>query len=326
MNTKIVNPWPLPFFVGEGGGSGGDAQGAGGDGKGGAAAAAAAGAAKPAAQSAMGSDGGNDDGSAAAAAAKDGKLPDNWRTLFAGGDAAALKELERFTDPSKIGSTLLNYKKQMRSGSFDTPPPPADKAEELKAWREEHGIPLDVAGYKVPEPVQKRLVAEDKPILEGYIAAAHAKNQPQSVIDGTTEGDVDMQEKTAAAIVEKDKTEARNTEDALRGEWGQSYRPNFTAAQRAMKEFFPNIDWTEARLPDGRKLGSIPDVVKGAHELAINKWGAGEFVGQEATARSTSRMAEIEAIMREDISKYTPELRKEYGELIAAQEKANARR
>ena len=48
----------------------------------------------------------------------------------------------------QIGSTLLNHKRQMRSGSFDTPPPPEDKPEEMKAWREAHGVPAEESATK----------------------------------------------------------------------------------------------------------------------------------------------------------------------------------
>jgi hypothetical protein len=287
-----------------------------------AAAEAAKGNPKPAATSALGAPEGDAAAAAAAATAKGATgLPENWREQFAGGDADALKELQRFTDPAKIGGALLNYKKNMRSGSFDVPPPPADKPEELKAWREAHGIPVEVTGYKVPEPIQKRLFDEDKPILEGYIAEAHKKNQPQSVIDFTTEWYVDMQEKSALAQVEADKKGAAEAEDALRTEWGQSYTPNFNMAKRAMKEVFPGVDLTEARLPDGRKIGSVPGVVKGLQELALAKWGAGEFIGTEATAATQTRIQQIEEIIRTKPDEYTPAVRQEYFKLLDAQSK-----
>jgi hypothetical protein len=250
-------------------------------------------------------------------------MPENWRTLMAGGNPDVEKELGRFTDPAKVGDALLNYKKQMRSGSFDVPPPGEDKPEELKAWREAHGIPVEATGYKVPEEIQKRLYDEDKPILEGYIGAAHKANQPQSVIDFTTKWYVDMQEQAAAAMVERDKKGSAEAEDALRSDWGPQYRANLNAATRALAEMFPGVDLTEARLPDGTKIGNNPKVLKGMHELAVQKWGAGEFVGAEASARTQTRMQEIEKVMRENPDAYfgDPAMRKEYGDLLAADEK-----
>jgi hypothetical protein len=248
-------------------------------------------------------------------------MPQNWRQLMAGTDADALKELERFTDPSKIGSTLLNYKKQMRTGSFDTPPPAEDKPDDLAAWREAHGIPKTAQDYKIPDATSKRLYDEDKPVLEGFLSYAHKANQPQGVIDFATQWYVDMQEKSATAMVEQDKTAARTAEDTLRSTWGNAYTSNFTAAQRAAKEAVPGLDWWSARLPDGRVLGTVPEFVKGMHEYAINRWGAGEFVGQEQTAKSDNRIKEIEGIISTDIEKYTPAMQAEYRELLDAQSK-----
>jgi len=233
-----------------------------------------------------------------------------------------MKELQRFTDPSKIGSTLLNYKRQMRSGSFDTPPPPEDKPDELKAWREAHGVPVEVAGYKIPEDVTKRLFDEDKPVIENFITAAHKANQPQAVVDFASKWYTDMMDMQATQQVELDRKSKTETEDTLRGEWGPDYTRNYTAAQRFAKEVVPNADLFEARLPDGRKIGNAPEMLKSLFELGVAKYGHGTLVGEEQTAKAGARMVELEGKVRDGT--ITPTERKEWGDLIAAEEARKA--
>ena len=251
-------------------------------------------------------------------------LPENWRELMAGSDADSLKELQRFTDPAKIGSTLLNYKRQMRTGSFDTPPPPEDKPEELKAWREAHGVPTEEAGYKLSEDVTKRLFDEDKPVIANFISAAHKANQPQGVVDFAAKWYTDMMDLQASQQVETDRKAKTETDDALRSEWGPDYRRNYEAVSRFAKEAIPNADIFDARLPDGRKVGNSPEFLKVLFDLSIQKYGAAELVGEEQVNRAATRMAELEAKVAD--GSITPAERKEWGSLIAADEERKARK
>lgn len=220
-------------------------------------------------------------------------LPENWRELMAGTDADALKELQRF-EPGKVGGALLNYKRQMRSGSFDTPPPPEDKPEELKAWREAHGIPVEESGYKVADDVSKRLVEEDKPVIANFIAAAHKANQPQAVVDFASKWYADMMDQQAAQQVKLDRESKSATEDVMRGEWGPDYTRNFAAAERFAKEVVPDANLFDARLPDGRRVGNAPEMLRALYALGVAKYGAAEVVGEAQLATAAGRMAEFE--------------------------------
>jgi hypothetical protein len=248
-------------------------------------------------------------------------FPENWRELAAGGDAKLAKELERFATPVDLAKAEFAAKQKIRAGSVSADPPPDGEKDPdgLKKWREERGIPLDPADYKVPDDTSKRLYDEDKPILESFIAEAHKANMPQAVVDFATGWYVELQEKAAEAEAANDKALSTKAEDDLRSEWGQDYRPNMSMAKRVATETVKGIDWFDARLPDGRKLGDIPEFIKGLVQYGRNAYGDGAFVGEEAATRTTDRIKEIENIMATDISKYTPAVRAEYAELMAAQ-------
>ena len=263
-------------------------------------------------------------------------LPENWRELLAADNQDVLTELKRFKSPTDFANAHLETKRALRKGGLgsDEPAPDGEKDPEgLKKWREARGIPDDPAGYKLDEKVAKRLLDEDKPILETFQAAAHKANMPQSVIDFTSAWYVDMMEQTAAHEANLDKEHGEAAEEALREEWGPDYKRNMQVAKRFSDSTIEGVNWFDARLPNdperfgdnaGKKLGSIPEVVKGLVELGLLKHGDGDFIDGETSQKSDSRIAEIEQIIATDLTKYTPAMRKEYMELLAAKERATA--
>jgi hypothetical protein len=62
-------------------------------------------------------------------------------------------------------------------------------------------------------------------------------------------------------------------EETLRAEWGPEFKANSTLAKRFAEEATPGIDWFNARLADGRQLGSIPDFVRAMADMGREKFG-----------------------------------------------------
>jgi hypothetical protein len=153
---------------------------------------------------------------------------------------------------------------------------------------------------------------------------AHAKGMSPAEVQRNVEWYTQLTEAQAAAQDQLDRQMAADTEDALRKQWGDGFRDNRQMAAKFGTEAIPGVDWFTARLPDGRALGNIPEVVSAFAELGLLKFGDISFAGGEAAKATEGRMAELKTIMTTDIDKWnaSPQLRKEYFELL---EKAEAR-
>ncbi|WP_420961061.1 hypothetical protein [Brucella sp. IR073] len=251
-------------------------------------------------------------------------LPDNWRELWADGDEDLLKEIKRYNSPKGVFKALKEAKATIRSGKLkrDMPDPSDEKA--MAEWRKEHGVPEDPTGYKLPETVTKRLTDADKPLLASFTEFAHQKGASQAVIDVASEWYVTMSEQAAEKQIAED-TEAREAaEDALRKELAPGeYKSTVTLAKRFV-ESVPGVGaaWAEARLPDGRLLGSDPEFVLWAAEMGRDRFGDSVFATPDAESRHNSRKAEIESILKSDPDRYWREgLSKEYGEILEREQK-----
>lgn len=256
-------------------------------------------------------------------------LPANWRNHLGGATSPdVLKELERFTEPAKVGEALLNYKKMMRSGSLsnEAPPDGEKQPEALKAWREARGIPDTVEGYKVDEKLTAKLQPNDKPLVDDFISYAHKANMPPAIVNFGIGWYTQMMENVAAEEAKVDKQANSDTEEALRGDWGPAYKTNMAVAKRVVTELLPGVNMTEARLPDGRMLGSIPEFIKAMVDFGLTKYGDGSLIGEENVKRADTRIKEIEGWIANEPDKYTDAVRQEYFNLLDAQEKAKAKK
>lgn len=236
-------------------------------------------------------------------------IPDNWRELAAGNDEDMLKLLKRYGSMQGVTKALKEAQATIRSGKLkrDMPDPKDDKA--MAEWRKEQGIPDDPTGYKLPDTVTSRMVDADKPILSSFTEFAHAKNLPPVAVEVAAEWYVDMMEKSETARKEADEAARSEAEDALRDAWSRDeYKGNLTLAKRFMASATEVGDaWTEARLPDGRRLGDIAGFVQWASDMGRQKFGDTVFASADSEAKHNSRKAEIEEIMKTDINRYHAE-------------------
>jgi len=340
--SDLLKAWrlPLPVFNADDGGAGGDA----------AAAAAAdkkdptveAGAAAAAAAAAQDGDkgdaadagtAGEKDQSAAAAASDADKgeggdkgdrgagadtLPDNWREIAANGDADLLKMISRYGSLAAMARALKESKDTIRSGKLkrDMPDPKDEKA--IAEWRKAEGIPDDPTGYEFSETVKKRMTDADKPLLSSFTEYAHQRNARPDAVNLAADWYFDTLEAMEAKRIEEDAKATSDAEDALRQEWGKEYRANLTLAG----QFVANIpgvgkNWSEARLPDGRRLGDIPEFMTWASDMGRQEFGDPVFATPDSAERHNNRKAEIEKIRDTDFDRYEAEgLDKEYRAIL----------
>lgn len=255
-------------------------------------------------------------------------LPDDWREIGAGGDEDTLKLLKRYGSLSGVAKALKEAQATIRSGKLKSTMPDPKDEKAMSEWRKAEGIPNDPTGYKLPEAVQKRLTDDDKPLLSNFTEYAHKKNARPDVVEIASEWYVEMQEAAAAKQIEDDTAASEETEDTLRKDWAHGeYKANLTIAKRFV-ESIPGVgeNWSEARMPNGRRLGDIPAFVAWAADMGREKFGDVAFATPDGESRHNSRKAEIEKIRDTDFNRYESEgLDKEYRKIIE-RDLARARR
>lgn len=256
-----------------------------------------------------------------------GDWPDDWRERLAGGDEDIANAIKRYGSPKGVAKALKEAQALIRSGKIKRDMPDASDEKALSEWRKEQGIPDDPTGYKLPEVVTKRLTDADKPVLADFTAFAHAKGAPQSVVDIATEWYVNSLENMEAERIAADTAAAEAAEDALRKDWAHGeYKANMTLAKRFI-EGIPGVgqNWSEARLPDGRRLGDMPEFVAWAADQGRAAFGDAAFASPDTAQRHQARKTEIEQTMKTDIRKYYESgMDKEYAEILARESRRKA--
>lgn len=250
---------------------------------------------------------------------KPAALPDNWRELAAGENEDQLKLLKRYGSLSGVVKALQEAQNTIRSGKIkrDMPDPKDEKA--MAEWRKEQGIPDKPEGYQLPEPITKRLVDEDKPILASFTEFAHSKNAPPAFVEMATEWYVNLQEQMAEQISQRDAKAFEEADDALRDNWARDeYKGNLQLAKRFW-EAAGVEGLSEARLPDGRKLGNIPEFIMWSSDKGRNEFGDVVFSSGDAETKFNNRKAEIEKIRATDFETYEREYAAEYQQIIATE-------
>lgn len=254
-------------------------------------------------------------------------FPENWRDLIAGEDKAARPLLDRYKSPSDVGKAFREQREAISKG-VKAPERPADDAPDaLKAWRETMGIPADPTGYTLADPVGKRFTDAEKPQIEMFLGGMHKRDMSPTAVNAALDVYADMQEQIVGQLKASDKSTADACQDELRTEWGKEFRSNSALALQYAQQSTPGVNWFEARLPDGRLLGSVPEIIRQFADLGKARFGDTLFAGGEASKRTEDRMSEIKRSMADPKSPYNTDggtTKGEYFELLQAKEKADA--
>lgn len=246
-------------------------------------------------------------------------LPDDWRELASAGDEDALKLLKRYGSLNGVVKALIEKDKLIRSGKIRKDMPDGKDEAAMAEWRKNEGIPADATGYVFPDDVKKRMTDEDKPLLSSFTEYAHKHNARQDVVDIASRWYFDMVEGIQAKNLEADAAAEEEAEESLRKEWsGGEYKTNLNLGKRFI-ESIPGVgeQWTEARMPNGRRLGDIPEFVKWASDMGREQFGDLAFATGDAERKHVARKDEIEKIRNTDFERYEREgLDKEYRKIL----------
>lgn len=254
-------------------------------------------------------------------------LPENWREFIAGDDDVLKSELGRVKSPKDLGKRFKDMREKLSKGLDLNEAAPED-AEKLKEWRTARGIPPDPTGYKVPDAIKSNIKDVDKPIVDGYMEFMHKRNATQPMIDSGLEFYFGMEAAAAADRAEADKVQQKETTGVLKEMWGADFKANSQIAKRAAMELTDGVNWYDARLPDGRSLGNVPEVSDLLVQLGLMKWGEGAYeAGKGGSDGLGDELAGLKKEMNTDIKKWrtNKEGQKRYQELLVQQEKRGGR-
>lgn len=244
------------------------------------------------------------------------KWPDNWRELAVGElpqDATpeqkeehekAMKIAKRYTTPSDLLKAQREVQRRLSNGELRAPLPKGATEAQIAEWRKENGIPEKPEDYKLELPKGVVLGDNDKPIVEGFVKAMHAKNAQPEVVSEAVSWYVQMQQEQAQARAEADAAYRESLEDTLREEWGGDYRSNKAGVENLVSQWPEDVRaaLTTARTADGFLIEN-PGVMKVLAGLAremgfvgatvVPKGGdLGEGVSQEIAAIEKSMFNE----------------------------------
>ncbi|RUU80010.1 hypothetical protein [Mesorhizobium sp. M7A.F.Ca.MR.362.00.0.0] len=241
---------------------------------------------------------------------------DSWRDEMAGGDDDVAKAIARYASPKGVARALREAQATIRSGQQRLPKPDGKDEKAMAEWRKAEGIPDDATGYKLPEAVQKRMVDDDKPILNSFTEFAFQKGARPDVVEIASEWYVNMAEAAQAKQSQDDKIASEEAEDALRKDWAHGeFKANTTIAHRFI-EGIPGVGakFAEARI-GGKRLGDLPEFISWAADMGREKFGDMAFTTSDSERKHTARKEEIEKIIGTD-EYYEKKLDVEYAAIL----------
>lgn len=198
-----------------------------------------------------------------------GWVPDDWREKAARGDAKVAQRLARYASPEAVVDALVAAQNKISAGELKPVLGKNATADDIKAYREAHGIPEEHTKYDLKD-VKTDLIKPDH--LDLILKHAHETNQTPDQVKSTVGAVKNILENMQAERAEKDAGDMVTNEDALRTEWGGDFRRNINLihglldgqADEALKESF-----LSARLPDGTLVGNHPGFMRMMLGLAL---------------------------------------------------------
>lgn len=234
----------------------------------------------------------------------------DWRSAAAGDDDKFKSQLERFESLGSFANSFREAQQKISSGQLQDKLPADATEEQITAYRQQHGIPLESNGYTENLPDGLVLGEEDKEIFGSFAEALHEVNAPPEIAHKAIEWYNSFAEQQQDQLAEMDHEQHQETEDTLRQEWGGDYRQNINVVGAMIEKTFgeegKNI-LLNARGQDGRAIMNNPEVLVGLAELARGIMHPMSMPGQgNADPQQTvdAEIQEIENVMREDRQRY----------------------
>lgn len=252
----------------------------------------------------------------------------DWRSEWAGEDAEVLKFLGRHASPAAAIKEFKKIHGDMRAGKFLKPVDENSSDEEKAAWRNALGVPESPDGYLEKLPDGLVIGEDDKGPIEQVLAAMHESGAPKGVVDAMLSSYFDLVESQDAERFETNEAAKRETEDALRSEWGPEYRRNVNVLTNFIGSLPESVGsvFLEAVDERGVKIANNPEFLKWAMSIALDKNPIATVVpgaGANQASAIADEIASIEKTMRTNRSEYNRNdaMQARYRQLLEAREK-----
>lgn len=259
--------------------------------------------------------------------------PTDWREQISEGiDPKLAKSFERFQSVKDLAKSWVAQRQLISSGEYKRAMPTSDSPEDLKAWREEQGIPDSPDGYELPQVQGVDMANLDETTKAGLDiirTGLHKANLSRDQAATVSQAILELSTRQAEAQAEADAGHMDAVEDALRSEWGADYRRNLNMNGALLSQHFGdemNAILT-ARMPDGMRLADHPGFNKFLNAMARANGSDVMFDGDVKGGTSIDqRLGQIKQIMETDFNRYLREgLDKEYGQLLEKKEARGGR-
>jgi hypothetical protein len=233
----------------------------------------------------------------------------DWRQAAAGDDDKFKSSLERFDSLGAFGNSFREAQQTIRSGQLKEPLAADATDDQVKAYREANGIPLEAAGYLENLPDGLVVGDEDREIMSDFMGALHNVHADPKIAIAAIEWYNGFAEAQQDQLAETDNAHRTETEDTLRADWGTDYRTNVNVIGAYLEKHLDGElreTFLNARGPDGRALMNNPGMMAFLAEAARAEMHPMAVPGQTHDPQQTvdDEIAEIEKVMREDRKAY----------------------
>ncbi|MDR6818500.1 hypothetical protein J2X76_003677 [Neorhizobium sp. 2083] len=285
-------------------------------------------------ENSAGADAGNgsSDANDAATDAEKGDLQ-RFREQLAGGDAGLLKQLERHKSIESISKSFKesrnaakNAGKPLVLGEKATP-------DEVKAYREAMGIPDEAKDYPVAFREEFKPTEEDKEILDSFKEYLHGANADPRAAKAALEWYQDFATERVQQLNSNLAKVAKETQSALRDEWGGEYEGNLNAAQQLMTTQLGDEGFEQMmglRLMDGSRLQDNIAFVKMMAQLGADYYGGNAIMTGDVETTAKTVEEQIQTLLKlrvDDPEKYkSDEVQSKITKLYQQRDKINARK
>lgn len=182
-----------------------------------------------------------------------------------GADAEkATKFLSRFTDRNAFLKSVLEAQATLSQRDAHKPLAADAKPEEVKAWREAHGIPAEPKGYWEKLPQGLVIGKEDQPVFDAYGAIAHKHNVSPAVMHDFAKAYYDGMQAMQAEEATVDRADSLKATEQLRTLWGPDYGPNMSMLNNFLEGMPADVKdlFRDGTLADGTRFMNNPALVQ----------------------------------------------------------------
>jgi hypothetical protein len=243
----------------------------------------------------------------------------DWRKDIAGDDDKFMSKLQRFSDPGAFGNAYREAEQKIRAGDIGPQAPGEDATEEqIREYRTQIGVPLEVDGYLKDLPEGLVVGDEDREVMLDFLGGLHNLNAPPAVAHQAIAWYNKFAETQQAVTAELDAEQREEADNVLRQDWGNDYTTNKNLVEGMLSKHFgqeAKEQLLNGRYMDGRGFFNDPNVMKGLAEIARMVNPGGHILPNDQT-QMQSLNDEIASL-----EKYMKEKRTEYNRDVQAQER-----